>query len=276
MVLSINGLGSQVALNLIDATRDRQLSTMRDEPVNSLQEEAFRERISQITTPEEFVKDFEVYSFVMRAFDLEDQIFGKGMMRRVLESDPSEDTALVNRLTDARFTEIHTALGFTTSQGAQTPDFTNPVWVEAIVDKFYNQQFINENDLQNETVGTVLEFRDKFNSLTSWYEVLKDSDLTQFFQVALSIPSEVSGLDVEVQAKILEDKFDLTKLADPAERERLIARYVAISDVLNPQGFTSSSAALSVLQNSSLSGQFVPITLDVPTISYSAVSLYRG
>ncbi|MGV6810851.1 MAG: DUF1217 domain-containing protein [Brevirhabdus sp.] len=276
MVLSIGGLGSTVALNLIDATRGRQIETMRNEPVNKRAEEAFRERIGDITTPEELVKDFEVYSFVMRAFDLEDQIFGRGMMRRILESDPSDEESLLTRLTDPRFNQIHTALGFTTSQGPQTPDFTNPVWVEAIVQNFYNTAFINENDAQNETVGTVLKFRDKFAGLTSWYNVLKDKDLTQFFQVALSIPTEVSGLDLEMQVKIMDEKFDLTKLADPKERERLITRYMAISDVLNPQGFNVNSTALSVLQNSSLGGQFVPITLDVPTVSYSAISLYRS
>lgn len=276
MVLSIGGLGSTVALNLIDATRGRQIETMRNEPVNKRAEEAFRERIGDITTPEELVKDFEVYSFVMRAFDLEDQIFGRGMMRRILESDPSDEESLLTRLTDPRFNQIHTALGFTTSQGPQTPDFTNPVWVEAIVQNFYNTAFINENDAQNETVGTVLKFRDKFAGLTSWYNVLKDKDLTQFFQVALSIPTEVSGLDLEMQVKIMDEKFDLTKLVDPKERERLITRYMAISDVLNPQGFNVNSTALSVLQNSSLGGQFVPITLDVPTVSYSAISLYRS
>ena len=78
-MISISGLGSSTALKLIDATRDKQLDLMRDSAANKRAEEAFRDRIGDISSPEELIADFEVYSFVMRAFDLEDQIFGKGL-----------------------------------------------------------------------------------------------------------------------------------------------------------------------------------------------------
>lgn len=275
MVLSISGLGSQLAMNVIDATRGRQLTSMRAEPSHARAEADFRSRIGSITSPEELVKDYEVYSFVMKAFDLEDQIFGKGMVRKILESDPSDDSSLVNRLTDSKFTDLHGAMGFVTDSGAATPDFSNASWVNGIVEKYYNRAFINENDNQNSTVGTVLNFREKASSLTSWFHVLKDSTLTEFFQTALGLPSELSGLDIDVQKRILSEKYDLTKLSDPAEQERLITRYIAISDVLYPPSANVNSTALSVLQSFNLSGQFVPITIDMPTISYSASSLYR-
>ncbi|WP_372886865.1 DUF1217 domain-containing protein [Shimia sp.] len=274
MVLSITGLSSNLALNLIDATKDRQLETMQKEPVHARAESVFRERIGAITTPEELVQDFEVYSFVMRAFDLEDQIFGKGMMRKILESDPDDDTSLVNRLTDSRFTELHEAMGFTTGAGPQVPDFTDEAWVQDIVDRYYQTAFINANDAENETVGTVLHFRDTVAEISTWYDVLKDTDLTQFFQVALGLPSEMSGLDVDKQFEILAEKFDIAKLSDPAELKKLESRYVAISDALN-QTASVNNAALSILQNAATSGQFVPVTIDISAISYSSASLYR-
>ena len=274
-MISINGLGSPTALRLIDATRDRQIALMRDEPTNQRAEQAFRERIGQITTPKELIEDFEVYSFVMRAFDLEDQIFGKGLMRKVLESDPVDEASLLNRLTDPRFRELHLSLGFTTEEGAQVPDFSGVAFQNAVVGRFYNRQFINQNDEQNSTVGTVLEFREKVETIDSWFDVLKDKKLTNFFRVALSLPTEISGLDLDVQKKLFEEKFDLADLADPAERERLITRYTAISDVINPQGFSSNNIAVSILQSASFGAQFVPITLDVATINFSASQLYR-
>ena len=274
-MISINGLGSPTALRLIDATRDRQIALMRDEPTNQRAEQAFRERIGLITTPKELIEDFEVYSFVMRAFDLEDQIFGKGLMRKVLESDPVAETSLLNRLTDPRFRELHLALGFTTEEGAQVPDFNGLAFQNAVVDRFYGRQFINQNDEQNSTVGTVLQFREKMESIDSWFDVLSDKKLTNFFQVALGLPKEISGLDLDVQKKLLEEKFDLSDLADPAEQERLVTRYTAISDVVNPQGFASNNVAVSILQSASFGAQFVPITLDVATINFSASQLYR-
>lgn len=274
-MISISGLGSSTALRLIHATRAGQMDVLRSEPINARSEQAFRERISQIDSPEAFVADFEVYSFVMRAFDLEDQIFGKGLMRKVLEADPVEPSSLLNRLTDPRFRELHLALGFTTEDGPQTPDFSRVSFQDAIVDRFYNRQFINDNDVQNSTVGTVLEFRDRADDIQSWFDVLSNEKMTDFFKIALGLPNQISGLDLDRQAKLLEDRFDLADLSDPEVRKNLITRYTAISDVVNPQGVSPGNVAVSILQSANFGAQFVPITLDVATINFSAVQLYR-
>ena len=274
-MISINGLGSSTALKLIDATRDRQLELLRNAPVNARSEQAFLERIEQIKSPKDFVADFEVYSYVMRAFDLEDQIFGKGLMRKVLEADPVEPSSLLNRLTDPRFRELHLALGFTTEDGPQIPDFSTDTFKNAVVDRFYNRQFISQNDSQNATVGTVLEFRERAQDLKSWFNVLSNKKLTEFFKVALGLPAQISGLELDKQVQLFQEKFDLQDLANPDERERLISRYTAISDATNPQGFSPGNVAVSILQSSSFGAQFVPITLDVAMINFSASRLYR-
>lgn len=273
MVISVSGLSSQAALNLIDKTRDTQLVTLRSEGQHDRAAEVFRERIGSITTPEELVEDFEVYSFVMRAFDLEDQIFGRGMMRKILESDPSDTTALVNRLSDSRFGEIHEALGFTAAGGAiQVPDFTDTAWQESIVDRYFNIEFQNQYNEQNETVGTVMEFRDKVESFDNWYNILSDRTMTEFFQTALGMPTQLSSLDIDKQAEMLEKRFSLEKLSDPREVEGLISRYMIIRDVNNPPA-QATSAAIQILNSNS--GQFVPFTLDISAVNFSGSSIYR-
>jgi hypothetical protein len=273
MVISVSGLTSQAALNLIDRTRDTQMTTLRSEAQHNRAAEVFRERIASITTPEELVEDFEVYSFVMNAFDLEDQIFGRGMMRKILESDPGDDTALVNRLSDARFGEIHEALGFTVSGGTTVvPDFSDTAWQDSIVDRYFDIQFQNQYNEQNETVGTVMEFRDKVDGFNSWFNILADRTMTEFFQTALGMPSELSSLDIDKQAEMLEKRFSLEKLQDPKEVQALISRYMIIRDVNNPPA-QATSAAIQILNNSS--GQFVPFTLDIDAVNFSGASLYR-
>lgn len=274
-MISVSGLGGQIALRVVDATRDRQMELLRSDTQNQRGEEAFRERIGDITTPEELIADFEVYSFVMRAFDLEDQIFGKGMIRKVLEADPEEPSSLLNRLTDIRFREMHLALGFTTVEGEQTPDFTGEEFVETMVNRYYNRQFISGYEAENAAVGRVLDFRDAAEDIENWYQVLRSPELTQFFQIALGLPSALSGLDVEVQQRRMSEKFDLEKLSDPAERENLVSRFIALSEVQNPQNALASSAALNILSSARFGAQFVPIALNVPSVSFSAASLYR-
>lgn len=274
-MLSISGLGSSTALKIIDATREKQMNLMSKDPANKRAEQAFRERIGTITSPKELVADYEVYSFVMRAFDLEEQIFGKGLIRKMLESDPVAPDSLMNRLSNSRFRELHLALGFTTEAGPQVPNLSASKFQDAVVAKFYNRQYIDENDSQNETVGTILQFRDKFSGINNWFQVLSDEKLTNFFQVALGLPKEMSSLDIDKQKKLLTEKFDLKKLADPDERQRLITKFAAISDVLNPQTFQSNNTALSLLQSFNMGGQFVPFTIDITAVTFSASRLYR-
>ena len=265
MVISVSGLTSQAALNLVDRTRDSQMTTLRSEAQHERAASVFRERIASITTPEELVKDFEVYSFVMNAFDLEDQIFGRGMMRKILESDPGDNTALVNRLSDARFGAIHDALGFTAQGGAKVvPDFSDKTWQDGIVDRYFNVQFQNQYNDQNATLGTVLEFREKVSGFSSWFNILSDRTMTEFFQTALGMPSQLSSLDIDKQAEMLEKRFSLEKLQDPKEVQSLIARYMVVRDVQNPPA-QATSAAIQILNNNS--GQFVPFTLDIEAIN---------
>ena len=271
MVLNISGFSSQLGLQLLDATRPQQMEQLQREPRNQRGVDGFREGIGSITSPEELVENFEVYSFVMQAFDLEDQIFGRGLMRKMLESDPSDSTSLVNRLTDPRFREIHDALGFTKT-GAAKPDFSDPVWQQGIVDLYFEQQFENNAADQNEAVGAVLKFRREAPDINNWFEVLRDRELTEFFQTSLGLPQEMSGLDLDKQKAIFESKLDLTTITDPEVQDRLTNRYIAVTDALDgPAAF--SSPALSVLQSSG--GLGVIISLNVPLVQFSASALYR-
>lgn len=277
MVVSISGLSSPLALKLIDSTHDSQIETLSNSGQHARAVGAFQERIASITSPAELVQDYEVYSFVMKAFDLEDQIFGKAMVREILESDPADDKSLVNRLTDDRFTELNEAMGFTAEGGAAVvPDFGDTDWQQGIVDRYYEQILTNSYSEENENIGVALEFRDKADEIESWYQVLKNADLSAFFLTALGLPKEMAAIDVDKQAELLAKSYDLEKLSDPAERERLLTQYMAIADVENPPTSNVESAALSILQSSSsLTSSIIEITWDIAPVSYSTYALRR-
>jgi hypothetical protein len=83
----------------------------------------------------------------------------------------------------------------------------------------------------------------------------------------------MARLEIEQQERIFENRFDIEKLKDPEEVESLITRYVAISDVLNPPQFATSTAVS--LLSSSIGGQFVPITINIPPVSFSGSTVFR-
>lgn len=267
-MISLTGLNTRMGLQLVDATRDRQIEMIRDGAQDKRAIAAFEERIGEVQSVEQLIEDRELYVFVMKAFDLEDQIFGKAMVRKILESDASKPDALVNRLTDPRFREMHKVMGFS-KEGDANENTGDAAWRAQMVERYVGQRFESAQAEQNEKVGTVLEFRRKAGEVRSWFDILKDKDLSEFMRTALGVPASAAGLDIDKQVELFKQKFDLEKLKDPAEREKLERTYVAISDA--KAGVQSSAnAALSLMNaavNAGAGGRFAPITLDISAIT---------
>ena len=266
-MIPLQGLSSSLGLALVDATRDRQIQSIENSARGKREIATFRERIGDIETVDQLIDDNELYVFVMKAFDLEDQIFGKAMMAKVLKGDPNDPAALVNRLTDQRFRDINREMGFLPNDAGNNNTFLSS-WQDKMVDRFVERQFINSQADQNETIGTALEFRKVASTITDAFGFLKSAELSDFIRTTLGIPSQSAGLDIDRQAAVINKKFDFSKLQDPAEVEKMIVKYVAIKDAQSG-GNTSNNIALQLMNaavNTSSSGQFVPITIDIEAI----------
>jgi len=269
-MIPISGLSSLVGLNLVDATRDSQLETIRNSAQHGRAIEYFKDNIKNVETVDQLIDDPDLYGFVMRAFDLEDQMFGKAMIKKILESNIEEDDALVNRLTDPRFREMYNELGFQ-ADGQGNINTILRSWQNRMVDRYVERHFLNATEDQNSTVATALEFRAKAGEISNVYEILASSEMTQFFQTALGLPSQLSGLDIDKQAAILESKLDLEDLSDPEYVEKMIRKYVAISDALSGTNTASNGALQMLTANANNASQnIISITMNMDRVSYSA------
>ncbi len=269
-MIPISGLSSLVGLNLVDATRDSQLEAIRSSARDSRAIEYFKKNIKNVETVDQLIDDPDLYGFVMRAFDLEDQMFGKAMIKKILESNIEESDALVNRLTDPRFREMYNELGFQ-ADGQGNINTILRSWQDRMVDRYVERKFMNSAEEQNPTVATALEFRAKAADISNVYEILSDSGLTQFFQTALGLPSQMSGLDIDKQAAILESKMDLEDLKDPEYVEKMIRKYVAISDALSGTGTANNGALQMLTANANNASQnIISITMNMDRVGYSA------
>lgn len=266
-MISLKGLSSLLSLALVDSTRDRQIETIQNSAQGKREINAFRERIGQIETVDQLLDDNELYVFVMKAYDLEDQIFGKALMGKVMKGDLEDPTALVNRLTDQRFRDLNEGMGFLPDNAGNNNTFQTS-WQDEMVDRFVERQFINIQADQNEAVGTVLEFRKRAASITSPFDFLKDAGMSDFIRTTLGIPAESAGLDIDRQAALIESRLDFDKLQDPEEIEKMIIRYVAIKDA-QAGALSSGNTAIQLMNaavNASSRGQFVPITINIESI----------
>jgi hypothetical protein len=212
----------------------------------------------------------------MRAFDLEDQIFGKALVRKTLESDISESNALVNRLTDPNIKTMYKTLGF--EPGGGSANFADLDWQSDIIARFKERLVLNNAAENNEGAGLALDFKAKVSGINSWFDVLKDADLGKFMRRALGVPDAVIGVDIDRQADIFAQKFDITKLKDPSEVDKLVSRFAAVYDVIEGISTQQNSAALTLMQSAVSAGQggnISIITIDIPTIGKTGYNAYR-
>lgn len=265
-MISISGMSTSVVLRLVNATEEKDQALLRDQPQHAREIEYFLENIGSVESVEDLTDDYRLYSFVMKAYDLEDQIFGKAMMEKILKSDIDDRTSLVNRLTDSRFTDFHRAMGFS-ADGESNLNTIDASWKTAMVDKYVDTQWVNGKADENETLGTVLEFRRKASSISSAYDILRDTDLSEFFRTAFGLPEAMAGIDIDRQADVINERLDLETLSDPEVVEDLVKRYVALSDAISNPALENDGAVtlLSGALNAS-AGNYIPAVIDIQAI----------
>jgi hypothetical protein len=274
-MISTIGMSTQNALKLVERTKDRQIEQISKAPEHARAIKIFRERMGKVETVDDLMKDRDLYVFVMKAFDLEDQIFGKGLIKKALESDINDKKSLINRLTDPRMKELHKVLDFRVG-GKLNFNTLSSRWREEMVERYLERQFINSQGRSNEAVGAVLEFRKKVPTLNSWFDVFKDKPLYAFMRTALGVPDSVVKLDIDKAAAWFEKKFAFEKFQDPKEVSRLERQYATLSDSQNGVLTGRGSVALSLLQPifSRSQGPRI-VTIDVALIGSVPRNPYR-
>ncbi|WP_353475746.1 DUF1217 domain-containing protein (plasmid) [Salipiger sp. H15] len=264
-MISMSGLSTMLSLRLVGKTEAKEHDMIAGEAEHAREIAYFMENIENVETVDDLLGDYRLYSFVMKAYDLEDQIFGKAMMGKILESDIEEDDALVNRLTDDRFEVFYNAMGFTEG-GTANSNTIDPDWKAMIVSAYVDTTYVNAKSEDNEALGLALQFRRKAASVNSAFDILRDTDLAQFVRTALGLPDEIASGDIDRQAALIASRIDLDRLGEEEYVETLVTKFAAISDATSDTASTNAAVQLMTSIASGSSGSFVPVTIDIETI----------
>ncbi len=98
-------------------TRDIKQATTRIASTVQVKREAeyYEENIKKVTDLDDFLDDYRLYSYAMKAHGLEDMIYAKAFMKKVLESDLTDENSYANKLTDERYRNFAAAFSFTSA-----------------------------------------------------------------------------------------------------------------------------------------------------------------
>ena len=114
-------LSTYTSYNLIAKDMLKSLNRTAGETINAREAAYYKENIGKVASVDAFLDDYRLFSYAMKAYGLEDMLYAKAFMHKVLESDLSDPNSFANKLTDERYRGFASAFSFTASTAtAQT------------------------------------------------------------------------------------------------------------------------------------------------------------
>ena len=223
-------------VTMLNRDYEKTIDTLSKDGQVSRASEKYLEKIRDIKTIDEFLEDYDVYTYAMKAFGLEDMTYAKAYMRKVLEEGISDSSSFANQLTDQRFKEFATVFNFAAHDEATT-SFEKAQ--QGVVDKYLEQTLETREGEENTGVQLALYFQQKAASITSPMELLGDEALAEVARTIAGIPSEAAGADIDWLSEAIADKIDIEKMSDPEYVDELVQRFSILYDLNNDTTTTS-------------------------------------
>lgn len=209
--------------------------------------EVYQERIQSIDTVRELLADRDVIDVVIGAYGLDPEDVTDDFLKQVFSSDLSDPKSFVNQQPDGRWAELVASFNFDVN-GNLTRETIGTVQQRGetleTVNKYLRQTLEENEGASNEAVRLALYFERTAPNVTDAYGLIADDALMAVFRTTFGFSDEFSNMDVDQQARIINDNLDLADLQDPTKLERFLQRYTAMYDTENNFGASSAATIL--------------------------------
>ncbi|GGB53727.1 hypothetical protein GCM10011316_27190 [Roseibium aquae] len=250
-------IGTLAQYQLVTTNMDRSLKTIASDPTVERQSAYYLENIENIKSIDDFMADERIYRYAMKAHGLEDMIYAKAFIRKVLEEGIDRSDSFANKLTDERYKAFAETFNFARN-GEVTTIFQKAK--QPVVDMYMRQTLEENEGSKNEGVRLALYFARKAPDIQNAFEILADRALAETVYVALGVGKEFAATDIDRQADFISERIDFEDFKDPEKLDRFLQRFTALYDLQN-----GGPAAASI--PSMLIGGGAPLGLDQNLLS---------
>ena len=244
----------------------RSLSDTANKPDVSRDTAYYLAHIGKVTSIDDFLKDYRLFSYAMQAYGLGDMTYAKAFMRKVLTEGTANSKSFANELSDPRYRAFANAFNF----AALGSNATQTTAAQSGTTQLYVQQMMEQDaGSQNDGVRLALYFTRMASSIKTPYQILADKALTQVVQTALGLDPSVSAAPIDQQAALLSKLITFSDFQDPAKVNRFAQRFAAMWDAdPNNNPNVSSSAAQILIGQSTQNGIDVDTLTKLQTIRF--------
>jgi Protein of unknown function (DUF1217) len=199
--------------------------------------------IKSIKTSKDFVNNYRLFTYAMKAYGLSDMAYAKTFMQKIIDGGLSNPKSMANHLSDPRFKAFAKAFDFGDhSVAATTSDINN----SATTANYLDQALEDDVGQQNEGARVALYFLHQAPNITNGYQILGNKALFRFVQTAFDIPA-ASTTTLDRTSKLIESKLHISDLKDPEKVKNIVRRFASLWDLksftedANTQGIQSST-----------------------------------
>lgn len=257
-------LSGQAGWAFLQRTRDAQQTAFEAQPKIQRNIAEFEQKISQIGSAEELVKNRNLLEVALGAFGLGDDINNRFLIEKVLSSDTLDSSSLVNRFADKRYLSLSKTFGFGDLGGARTGDTG---FAQRIVDAYRTRQFEIAAGEVDPDMRLALGFARDASEIAStpslsndgmWFTIMSNTPVRRVFESALGLPRSFGALDLDQQLGELKSRSrqrfgtdDVSKLTTAEKSAEIVNKFLVRSqiDSISTASLSGASVALALLQS---------------------------
>ncbi|MCM2450952.1 DUF1217 domain-containing protein [Agrobacterium vitis] len=180
-------VSTYIGYDLVNRDMKASLKRVSQEPELAREQKYYQENIGMVKTVDDFMNDDRLYQYTMKANGLEDMTYAKAFMKKVLESDLSDENSYANKLSDDRYRDFARSFNFS----AETADIQTDKQEEDVIG-LYKQSLVTEGDDAKEEVQYYDSAIDK---VTNVDDLLKNSRLTKFVLESYGLDTKYYSTD---------------------------------------------------------------------------------
>jgi len=237
MPSGLSGYATNPVVALRQATQAaqeaRDLARISREPDLARSMAVFRAAVDKAPDIRTALRDPRVLAVLGTALGLPEAASQTGLATRVLLADTNDKRSLPYRLSDTRWLAMAKTLNLAKNG---IDGLRDPKLQETLLNGLKNSRRMEQLDAQNAGLGNALAFIQKASQAKNSIDVLGDTILRRVVTGALNLPLEIAVQSVSAQARAVDTRFDIAKLQNPREVQKLAERYL-MNLALNNTGF---------------------------------------
>ena len=241
-------LNATTSIQIVTADLNRAKARIASDVQVKRETKYYLDNIKSVKTSKNFVNNYRLFSYAMKAYGLSDMTYAKTMMQRVMDGGVTNAKSMANHLSDPRFKAFAKAFDFgDKGAGVTASDAAN----SATTKSYIEQALEDDVGEQNEGARIALYFMRNAPNITSGYQVLGDKALFRFVQTAFDIPATSSNT-LDRVSKLIESKIHIGDLKDSDKVKTMVKRFATLWDLQNSS--TQSTSGLQLGQSATFGG----------------------